>query len=76
MMTEEERFSTERPGLCQALRWKGMFFNTEHDPSVPSTSDRLFWCLYTQTCLGPDGQVAEPGTCSSPERKCYGKGLL
>lgn len=73
MMTEEERFGTERPDLCPALRWKGMFYHSQPDPSVPNMSAQLFWCLYTQTCIGPDGQSAEPGGCSSPERKCYGK---
>jgi hypothetical protein len=74
MMTEEERFGTDKPDLCQGLRWKGMFYTSEPDPSVPSMSARLFWCTYTQTCLGPDGEVAEPGSCSSGERRCYGNG--
>ena len=74
MITEAERFSTDRPNLCHCLRWKGMFILADHDPSVQETNGGLFWCLYTQTCLGPDGQLAEPGFCSSPTRGCHGKG--
>jgi hypothetical protein len=30
--------------------------------------------MYTQTCIGPDGQLAEPGNCNNPLRKCHGTG--
>jgi len=73
-LTEDERFNPNRPGLCGHLRWKGMFVPAEGDPSVPRGQGGLFWCLYTQTCLGPDGGLAEPGNCTSPGRSCYGRG--
>ena len=76
MRTEAERFDTDHPELCHCLRWKGMFISSAKDPTVPPTNDGLFWCLYTQNCLGPDGQLAEPGTCSSSERACHGKGYI
>jgi len=76
MRTEAERFDTDHPELCHCLRWKGMFISSEKDPTVPPTNDGLFWCLYTQNCLGPDGQLAEPGNCSSSERACHGKGYV
>jgi hypothetical protein len=60
--------------LCSALRWKGQFIQTEPDPTVPSSSDGMFWCIYTQTCIGPDGALAEPRKCSSSRRKCHGTG--
>jgi len=72
MITEAERFSTDRPDLCNCLCWKGMFISAEPDPEVPPSTDGLFWCVFTQTCIGPDGELAEPGSCSSPDRKCYG----
>lgn len=74
MITEAERFSTDREELCHCLRWKGQFILADHDPTVPRTNDGLFWCAYTQTCIGPDGELAEPGNCSTEGRACHGKG--
>ncbi|MBI2820721.1 MAG: hypothetical protein HYX74_00720 [Acidobacteria bacterium] len=74
MTTDLERFDTDHPDLCHCLRWKGQFILAEPDPTVPSARDGLFWCLHTQTCIGPDGELAEPGACSSPGRGCYGGG--
>jgi hypothetical protein len=68
------RFDTNRADLCSALRWKGQFIEAEHDPTVPPTNDGIFWCMHTQTCIGPDGQLAEPGNCASRFRACHGTG--
>jgi hypothetical protein len=76
MTTEAERFDVNHPLLCPHLRWKGMFIGVEHDPTAPSMSSGHFWCVYTHNCLGPDRELAEPGTCSSPERACHGKGTV
>ena len=76
MISEAERFNIHHPGLCECLRWKGMYIQVEHDPSVPPSNDGAFWCIYTQTCVGPDGKLAEPGSCSSPRRACYGTGQV
>ena len=76
MRTEAERFDTSHPELCHCLRWKGMFISAERDPTVQPSNDGLFWCLYTQNCLGPDGELAEPGNCSSSDRECHGKGYV
>ncbi|MGB8771947.1 MAG: hypothetical protein WCC92_20200 [Candidatus Korobacteraceae bacterium] len=69
---DADRFDTNREDLCPALRWKGQFIEAEHDPTVPPTNDGLFWCMHTQTCIGPDGELAEPGNCSSKVRACHG----
>lgn len=74
MRSEEERFNPNRPGLCSCLCWKGMFIRAEEDPTVPRSDAGLFWCLQTQTCIGPDGRLAEPGNCASASRACYGTG--
>jgi hypothetical protein len=74
MMSEADRFDTARSDLCPGLRWKGQFYQAEHDPNVPASNDGLFWCVYTQKCIGPDGELAEPGNCSSPSRSCHGSG--
>ena len=74
MKTEAERFNIEHPDLCPMLRWKQMFYDAPRDPEIPRTNDGPFWCVYTQSCLGPDGQLAEPGECTSPYRSCYGTG--
>jgi hypothetical protein len=30
--------------------------------------------MHTQTCIGPDGELAEPGNCNNRGRKCHGTG--
>ena len=74
MLTEFERLNTDRPDLCPFLKWKGQFVISEPDPNGASERSGAFWCLYTQTCIGPDGGVVEPVYCASPDRKCYGTG--
>jgi hypothetical protein len=76
MITESERFNTNHPALCPHLRWKEMFVQAEHDPTVQPSNSGIFWCVYTQKCLGPDGELAEPGNCTSSDRSCYGTGRL
>ena len=76
MISESERFDTEHPELCSCLKWKGQFILAEPDPTVPSSNQGLYWCNFTQTCIGPDGELAEPGNCSSPDRACHGTGRI
>ncbi len=57
---------------CRLLRWKGMFIDSESDPSVPPSNDQIFWCGESLVCIGPDGEVASPEACS-PGRSCYDK---
>ena len=71
---ESDRFNIHHPNLCPALRWKGQFILAERDPTVPAGNDGLFWCLHSQTCIGPDGELAEPRSCSSKSRACHGTG--
>jgi hypothetical protein len=73
-IAEPERFNIHHPNLCPALRWKGQFVLAESDPAGPRSNDGLFWCIHTQTCIGPDGKLAEPGNCSSSQRQCHGTG--
>ncbi len=66
-----EDFLTPRAELCPALRWKGQFINAVgHIPS----SDTICWCMYTQTCIGPDSKPADRDTCTDGSRACYAKG--
>jgi hypothetical protein len=74
MIRKVDRFNTASPNLCPSLRWKGQFILSEANPDVQSSNDGLFWCMHTQTCIGPDGEVAEPGNCSSKGRGCHGTG--
>jgi len=76
MASEVDRFDVKNPALCPHLRWKGFFIDVEDDPSVPSMRSGHFWCVHTHNCLGPDRELAEPGECSSPERSCYGTGVV
>ena len=68
---KSQRFNTELPGLCASLHWKSQYVWAEADPTVPRSNDGLFWCARTQTCIGPDGKVAEPGNCCSTGRNCH-----
>jgi hypothetical protein len=74
MIRRSGRFSVDHPNLCPALRWKGQFIAAEPDPTVPPCNDGLFWCLHSQTCIGPDGELAEPRNCSSKTRSCHETG--
>jgi hypothetical protein len=74
MIRKADRFDITHPNLCTALRWKGQFILSEPDPNVQPSNDGLFWCMHTQNCIGPDGEVAEPGNCSSKKRGCHGTG--
>jgi hypothetical protein len=47
----------------------------ERDPSVRQCNDGLFWCVHTQTCIEPDGNLAEPGHCFMKNREYYGTGV-
>jgi hypothetical protein len=71
MTNQPERFNIDHPSLCPSLHWKGQFVLAERDPSVPQSNDGLFWCGQTQTCIGPDGQLAEPANCCSHSRACH-----
>jgi hypothetical protein len=71
-LTHAERFNTGHPDLCPALAWKGRFCEkTESDPTIPSTHGYLYWCIYTQNCIGPDDGCAEPHACSDTARTCH-----
>jgi hypothetical protein len=71
ILKQSDRFNLEDPQLCPALKWKALFVAAPVDPTLPSTLDHHYWCVYTQTCLGPDGALAEPRPCSAPTRKCH-----
>jgi len=64
-------FDINHASLCPALKWKGQFTSPPTDPSAQAVLDHQYWCVYTQTVLGPDGKLAEPYPCSQPARKCH-----
>ncbi|HEX3322863.1 MAG TPA: hypothetical protein VHR84_19300 [Terriglobales bacterium] len=70
-VSDHDRFNTNHPDICPSLRWKGQFILADDDPTVPHSNEGLFWCLHTQNCIGPDGEVAEPGSCCSSNRDCH-----
>lgn len=55
---------------CRCMRSKEMYIDSEHDPTVPGSHSGLFWCMHSQSCLGPDGQVVTPESCKA-SRDCY-----
>ena len=70
-MPDHERFDVSAESLCSALRWKGQFILAEADPTVPPCNDGIFWCMHTQTCIGPDGELAEPSMGRATNRTCH-----
>ncbi len=55
---------------CRFLTSKEMLLDVERDPSELASDSGPFWCALTQTCLGPDGQLADDRGCSHG-RSCY-----
>lgn len=48
-----------------------MFIDVSGDEGGESQSgDRIYWCVQSQNCVGPDGQMATDDTCNSL-RSCY-----
>jgi hypothetical protein len=70
-MAELHNLDPNRPNLCSGLRSKDMYIWTSGDPDTEHVSTGIFWCLYTQGPLGPDGKLAEPGNCDSSVRCCH-----
>jgi len=56
--------------VCNCVRWKSQFYESEPDPTVPRSNDDSYWCALTQRVLGPDGQLVEPPSCK-PGRACF-----
>ena len=65
--TPQPEFFNER---CRLLRSKWMFIEAEPDPTVPRSDSGICWCVHTQDCLGPDGEIANMENCK-PGRACY-----
>ena len=55
---------------CRLLRSKWMFIEVEEEKDVPRSDSGICWCVHTQNCLGPDGQIANLEECK-PGRGCY-----
>jgi len=72
MLSHAVRFDRKNPNICPALVWKSQF---THEPSSDaneqSTVDDQYWCVYTQTCVGPDNGLVEPYLCSAKNRTCH-----
>ncbi len=61
LMPDAERFDphSRRPLPGPAL--ERPVHRGRRDPTVPPTNDGLFWCMHTQTCIGPDGEAGRAG---------------
>jgi hypothetical protein len=65
------QFSTRR--LCCHLRWRELApetADTAPEGPNPCSDEGFFWCTHTRGHLGPDGRVADEGSCRSG-RECY-----
>ena len=55
---------------CRWLRCKEMFIETAREFRMEESGSGIYWCSQTQSCLGPDGQVADTENCKSG-RGCF-----
>ena len=63
-----------RGEVCASLRSKKLFYQTGprpegHISSTIENTDGPFWCVHTQTIVGPDGDFADTDRCR-PGRSC------
>ena len=56
--------------VCNCVRWKSQFYDSERDPTVPASNDDNYWCALTQRIVGPDGQLVDLQSCK-PGRACF-----
>ena len=58
---------------CLKLRTKSMYINAVVDPDAPTSYDSYdqtaWWCVKTQTGLGPDREPVNPDACCG-DRVC------
>ena len=54
------------------LRWKELHVYGEHDLELEQQQqcEPTCWCVKTQYCMGPDGQLVGWSECG-PSRSCY-----
>jgi hypothetical protein len=70
-MSEIEMQRTEPLACCSHLRCKSMYYNPDERPGKLHESDVMtYWCMHTQSPVGPDKQDAWPSLCQS-HRACY-----
>jgi len=59
---------------CHKLRTKQMYINAMVDPAAPTLYDSYdgsaYWCVLTQTALGPDRQPVRPDSCCEGRDCC------
>jgi hypothetical protein len=69
-MTQDLNRSTTIVEYCHRLRCKEMFIDMGEPFDLKNSGSGIYWCAHTQTCLGPDGQIAHLEPCK-PGRSCY-----
>ena len=73
MSTIDTLGRTEPIPCCSNLRCKSMYYGSEERPGRLHESEVMtYWCIHTQSALGPDREEAFPSSCQ-PGRACYGK---
>jgi hypothetical protein len=59
--------------VCCCIRSKVLFYDTpDHDRPEAAEAHKAgpFWCVMTQSLIGPDGKIASLETCRG-ERGCF-----
>ena len=73
MNRTDELHRTEPIPCCSHLRCKSMYYAPDERPGKLHESEVMtYWCIHTQTPLGPDKEEAFPSACQ-PGRGCYEK---
>ena len=68
--SSENALDSRHQPQCRLIRSKWMFIDAEPDPTVPRSGQSICWCVRTQKCIGPDGQVVTLEACNSA-RECF-----
>lgn len=55
---------------CPAIRAKGFYVFTEEPEPQEETDTAVFWCVKTQTSVGPDGRGVHRSLCDGT-RSCF-----
>jgi hypothetical protein len=55
---------------CRRLRCKEMFVDTGIPFHPAQSGSGIYWCNYTQNCLGPDDETSGIENCQ-PGRACF-----
>ena len=60
MLSHAVRFDRNSPDFVRLSSGRANLRNRQTIRAFQSVSDHQYWCVYTQTCIGPDNGLVEP----------------